>query len=61
MARIVSITYAITKQVRQFEPVRVEVTIENNDLTDTPQSMLEQARTICEEAVIQAVQRGPVI
>lgn len=60
--KIASVTYAITKQVRQYEPVRVEVCIESTGTPDeTPQSMLEAARDIAEEAVIQAVQRGPVI
>ena len=59
--KIASITYAITKQVRQYEPVRVEITIEATTGDDTPQTMLEAARAICEQAVVEAVQRGPVI
>ena len=56
-----SVSYSITKQVRQYEPVRVEFTVEASNPNDTAQSMLEAARTLTEEAIIQAVQRGPVI
>lgn len=59
--RLSQITYAITKQVKQYEPVRVEVTIQSTNDTDTPAGMLDAARDICEQAVIEAVQRGPVI
>ena len=51
----------MTKQIKQFEPVRVEVTVEQSSSTDTPENMLTTARLIVEHAIIEAIQRGPVI
>lgn len=58
--RVKSVTYAITRQVKQYEPVRVEFTVEATSDTDTPQDMLEAARTFAENAASEAMSRGPV-
>jgi len=58
--RVKSVTYSITKQVKQYEPVRVEFTVEATGEHDTPQEMLDAARTFAENAASEAMSRGPV-
>ena len=59
--KVTSITYALTKQIRQYEPVRVEITVSADSEADSVNEMFKYARQLCEQAVIEAVQRGPVV
>lgn len=56
---VTRVVYSITKQVRQYEPVRVEVEVtrDDGDRSDA-HTLIEQARMLAEEAINEAAQRA---
>lgn len=61
MPRVKHIVYSITKQIRSYEPVRVEVCIEAAEPNDaTPEELIVQARNLCESAIADALSRSGV-
>jgi hypothetical protein len=62
MPRILTVTYSITKQIRQYEPVRVEVTVANDEGPAAQaldaEALLTQARDACERGIQDAIARA---
>lgn len=61
MPKVVQVVYSITKQVRQYEPVRIEVVVAPDEIAgmpETSQDLLEHARGLAEEAMRDALVRA---
>lgn len=56
MPRLTAITYSITRQVRQYEPVRIEVTMEPTG-NEPSAVVVARAREMAEMVMLEAIRR----
>lgn len=57
MGKVSQVTVSVTKQIRPYEPVRIEMTVDREGDADTPQSLASQAFDEITDAFSEAIAR----